>query len=102
MASSKKRRPTFRSWKRQALKDPEFRLAYQGPGDDPFLEVAHQLLRFRKRAGLTQAQLAERMGTTQQHVARIESLDYHGYTLTTLMKAAEALDRRLRVSFLPA
>lgn len=93
---------TFEDWKKRALRKPAFRKALEEPDDDPFLEVAYQILQYRKRAGLTQAQLAERMGTTQQQIARLECLDYRGFTLTTLEKAAKALHRRLKVSFVPA
>ncbi len=52
----------------------------------------------RERAGLTQAELAERMGTTQPTVARLEA---GGVTpsLDTLRRAAEALGLELVVDF---
>lgn len=53
------------------------------------------VIRARTTAGLTQAQLAERMGTSQSYIARLES----GRTLPstrTLLKVAEATGARPR------
>ena len=48
---------------------------------------------------LTQAQLAAKMGVTQQFVARLENSDVMMPSLRTLTKLAEAMGRRLQVSF---
>ena len=100
--SGMKKLRTFRAWKEKALRDPAIKRAYESGDDDPFIEVAHQLLTLRKRAKLTQSQLALRVGTTQQVIARIESLDYKGHSLTTLARVAEALNKKLEVRFVPA
>jgi ribosome-binding protein aMBF1 (putative translation factor) len=50
----------------------------------------------RTDAGLTQRQMAERMGTTQAVVARIETGSV-GATLTSLQRAADALDRNIEI-----
>jgi len=89
----------FEDWKRRALRDRAFRKAYETPDEDPVLEIAHRLHRLRRENGLTQAQLARKMGTSQQAVARLERLDYRGYTLTTLRKAARALNKKIRIDF---
>lgn len=93
---------SYKVWRDEALKDQDVRKAFEQDDDDPFIEVAHQILKLRKQQKLSQAQLAERVGTTQQAIARIESLDYRGHTLTTLAKVAEALNKRLEVKFVPA
>ncbi|OGR60640.1 MAG: hypothetical protein A2X36_04875 [Elusimicrobia bacterium GWA2_69_24] len=89
----------YRKWREQALKDGDVRKAYEDVDDDPFIEVAHQMLRLRKKAGWTQKQLALAIGTSQQAIARLESLDYRGHSLTTLEKIAEAFHKKLRVQF---
>lgn len=89
----------FEGWKRRALRDLGFRKAYEAADEDPVLEIAHRLLRLRREKGLTQSQLARRMGTSQQAVARLERLDYRGYTLATLRKAALALGKKIRIEF---
>lgn len=52
--------------------DPAFREAYDGLTDDQSAALA-ELLRARHRTGLTQAELADRMHTTQSTIARLES-----------------------------
>jgi transcriptional regulator with XRE-family HTH domain len=53
------------------MKKPDYRKAYEEL--EPVFELADQLIEARRRAGLTQAQLAERMGTRQSVIARLES-----------------------------
>jgi len=55
----------------------------------------------RKQAGLTQAQLAEAIGTTQSVIARLEDADYEGHSLSMLQRIAQALHQRVSISFEP-
>jgi ribosome-binding protein aMBF1 (putative translation factor) len=61
------------------------------------LKLANQIAAARKRAGLSQAQLAERIGTKQTGVARMERAGTTGFTTTTLAKIAAATDSKLEV-----
>jgi transcriptional regulator with XRE-family HTH domain len=65
-------------------------------------QIARQLIALRKRRGLSQVQLAEKLGTHQPAISRVESADYRNWSYNTLRKAAEALDARLRVFLEPA
>jgi ribosome-binding protein aMBF1 (putative translation factor) len=65
------------------------------------LRLANQILEVRQRAGLSQEALAERIGTKQSAVARMERGDYMGYTVSTLAKIAAAADSSLDVRFVP-
>ncbi len=57
-----------------------------------------QFLKARAEQGLTQAQVAEKIGTTQSAVARMESgQGKHSPSLATLTKYAQALDCRLEI-----
>ena len=76
-------------------KDPEYRMEYERLG--PGFAVA----RARMRARLTQAELAERMATTQSVVARLESGRVCPST-RTLERVARATGTRLRIHFDPA
>lgn len=97
----KRRRPDdFQRYKKRALKDPRLRKAYEAPDDDPFIQIAHQLISLRKKTGLTQAQLAKKIHTSQQAIARLESLNYRGHSLGTLGKLAGAFHKRLSVQFI--
>jgi ribosome-binding protein aMBF1 (putative translation factor) len=60
-------------------------------------KVAETILAARERAGLTQAQLAKLIGTTQSAISRLEDADYEGHSLTMLQRIAEALDHRVEV-----
>jgi len=61
-----------------------------------------KILKLRKKRGLTQAQLAQRMGTSQQTISRIEAGAYEGFTLKTLEKIASATGTRLKIDFTSA
>ena len=75
-------------WARQ-LADPEFRRLYEEEASKK--ELWLQLVEARQAAGLTQAQLAERLGVSQSQVAKIERRGYEAYTLTTLRRYVRAL-----------
>ena len=62
---------TLKTLKAQLLADPSIRAAYDAQADD--FALAHELISARTEAGLTQADVAERMGTTQSTVARLEA-----------------------------
>lgn len=64
-------------------------------------DIAFQIYDLRKKAGLTQTQLAKLVGTRQSNIARIEAADYTGYTLKTLEKVTRALKARVEVKIIP-
>ncbi|MEQ8665251.1 MAG: helix-turn-helix transcriptional regulator [Rhodospirillales bacterium] len=61
----------FKDLKKQLLKDPEVRAAYEARAEE--YAVVSKLIAARQAAKLTQQEVAERMGTQQAAVARIES-----------------------------
>jgi len=78
------------------LKDPKYRKAYDALGEE--FALASAVIDARNRAGLTQQELARKMGTTQPVVARLES----GRTrpsMRTLERLAKATGSRLLISF---
>jgi DNA-binding XRE family transcriptional regulator len=80
----------------EEMADPEFRAEYERLA--PAFAVAEAVIRVRKLARLTQAQLAERMGAKQPFVARIES----GSTMPsvqTMMRIASATGTTFRPEF---
>jgi ribosome-binding protein aMBF1 (putative translation factor) len=62
-------------------------------------DVAMKVYQARTIAGLTQKQLAERVGTDQSVISRIEDADYNGHSLSLLNRIALALGVKLRVEF---
>lgn len=74
---------------------PKFRKAYHD--ELTRLRLAHRIVELREKCGLTQAQLARRVGTTQAGISRLENPNYRNYSLKTLEKVAIAVGARLRV-----
>ena len=65
------------------------------------LQIAQMIYDARAAAGLTQAQLAEIVGTSQSAIARLEDADYEGHSLTMLPRIGDALNQRIEVRFVP-
>jgi ribosome-binding protein aMBF1 (putative translation factor) len=65
------------------------------------VRVAEMIHEARTGAGLSQAQLAKLIGTSQSVISRLEDADYDGHSLTMLQRIADALHRRLDVRMLP-
>ena len=61
-------------------------------------EVSQLIRKMREQAGLTQRQLAERVGTTQSVISRLESDDYEGHSLSMLYRIGAALNRKIAVT----
>ncbi|MCY3776523.1 MAG: helix-turn-helix transcriptional regulator [Candidatus Aminicenantes bacterium] len=81
------------------MKDPEFREEY-ARADDEFVLV-EALIRARTAAKLTQEELANRLGTTQSAIARLEGGGVSP-SFATLRRYAEATGTRLTVKLVPA
>jgi len=63
--------------------------------------VAQLIYDAREKAGLTQKELAELIGTKQPVIARLEDADYEGHSLTMLQRIATALNQRLEIRLAP-
>jgi len=84
------------------MKRPGFATAYAALADE-FAALA-ELLAARQRAGMTQADVAERMGIAQASVARLESSAgsrKHAPSMATLRRYAEAVGCELRITLAP-
>jgi len=84
----------FNKFKAQLLADPTVRAEYDALA--PEFEIAAELVKARVRAGLSQSELAARMGTSQSAIARLES----GQTLPstkTLLRYANATGSKFHV-----
>ncbi len=79
-------------------KDPKYKKAYKDLEDE--FAVAQAIIEARTRVGLTQAQLAKRMKTTQSVIARLESGKGRPST-TTLQNLARATGSRLEIRLVP-
>jgi len=66
------------------------------------LEVAQMIYDARTKAGLSQRELAERIGSKQSVIARLEDADYRGHSLSMLQRLGNALGRKLELRFVKA
>ena len=83
----------------EQLKDPDFAERYERAGEA--WDVALQLTALREEAGISQAELARRLKTTQQQISRLESPSYEGHSLSMLRRVAAVLHARVRVILEP-
>jgi predicted transcriptional regulator len=84
----------FEVFKARMLANPEVKREYDALEQE--FAIASELIRARARAGLSQVELAERMGTSQSAIARLES----GRTLPsakTLLRFAEATGSKVEL-----
>ena len=89
----------LQTMRKKMLADPEVRVAYDTMADE--FGLARELIAARVRAGLTQAELAARMGTTQSVVARLES-GAQLPSVKTLLRFAKATGARPIIKLLAA
>jgi transcriptional regulator with XRE-family HTH domain len=85
---------TFEEWEAERMQDPAFVAAVEAH------EPAYQIARLRILRGLTQAELANEVGTAQPNIARLES-GAKDPCVSNLRKIAEALDADLVIRFVP-
>ncbi len=89
-------RNSLNGLKSRALARPEVRREYEKLREE--FELLDEILKARAEAGLTQAELAERIGTTQSAVARMETaIGKHSPSIATLKRYASALGYRLQL-----
>ena len=86
--------------KAKALSNPNVKAAYDEMA--PEFALLRQMLKARQKAGLSQAEVAERMGTKPPAVTRLESSlsnGKHSPSLATLQKYANAVGYELQIKF---
>jgi predicted transcriptional regulator len=84
------------------LSDPAIKAAYDDLEDE--FALFDEVLKARKRTGLTQAEIAARMGTKAPAVARLESgggSKRHSPSIATLRRYAEAVGCKLKIELVP-
>lgn len=87
-----------KSWnevKNEMLRDPETDSAYNDLEEEYVLIAS--IMRARLEKGLSQAELAARMGTTQGNISRLESGRYNP-SVKFLQRVARALEKELEVT----
>jgi ribosome-binding protein aMBF1 (putative translation factor) len=64
-------------------------------------ELSSLVYALRTQAGLTQGQLAKRVGTTQSVISRLEDADYDGHSLAMLRRIAKAVGHVVEIRVRP-
>jgi transcriptional regulator with XRE-family HTH domain len=90
-----KRKTNFDKYLETHLKDKDFAERFKKAGDA--WEIALQISALRKEAGLSQKELAQRLGTSQQQISRLESPSYEGHSLSMLRRVADVLGATVQV-----
>lgn len=87
----------FAEIKKKLLEDPEFKAEYDAL--EPEFAVARALIRARSEAGMTQAEVAEKMQVTQSRIAKMEG--GINVSVDALKRYAEATGTKLQISLEP-
>jgi transcriptional regulator with XRE-family HTH domain len=90
-----KGKTNFDRYLEDQLRDSAFAERFREAGEA--WDVALQLAALRKDAGLSQKDLAEWVGTSQQQISRLESPGYEGHSLSMIRRVAEVLGASVRV-----
>lgn len=86
---------SFREFKRRALKNSEIKSKYDLL--EPEYQLIDSIIKKRLQKGISQKQLAKKIGTQQSALSRLESGRYNP-SLLTLKKIAIALDSQLSIT----
>lgn len=89
---------TLKALKAQWLSEPDVQAAYAAQADE--FAIVRELIAARMRAGLTQSEIAQRMGTTQSVVARLEG-GQRTPSMRTVQRYAQAAGCRAVVRLEP-
>lgn len=95
------KRPTIDQLRQKALQRPDVREEYDALG--AVFEMKRKMIAMRKKAGLTQEQMAELLGTKKSNISRLESIGSDtSPRFSTLEQYARALGYSIKVDFEPA
>jgi ribosome-binding protein aMBF1 (putative translation factor) len=86
----------FEIWEKEALKNPRFKAEYDKL--QPEFAVIQAVIDARKNKGVTQKNLAKRIGTKQSVISRLET-GRANPSVSFLKKLAQALGTRLEIRF---
>jgi DNA-binding XRE family transcriptional regulator len=93
-------RPSFINFKDKALKNPDVKKEYDTL--IPIYELRKKLIEMRISKGITQAEIAKRMGTNKSNISRLECGENVSFPkLTTISKYAHALGYKVNLEFEP-
>jgi len=94
-----RQRTNFDQYLQEQLKDSGFAERFKKAGEA--WDVAIKLASLRKASGLSQKELAKRVGTSQQQISRLESPSYEGHSLSMLRRVADVLGASIHIEIQP-
>ena len=89
---------TFDAYLKEQLKNPKFRKGYEE--EKRKLDLGYQVFLTRTKLGMTQADLAHKIGTRQSNISRLEFGNYN-FTVEMLARIARALGSELKIELRP-
>ncbi len=89
---------SFDDWLKRKLRNPRFKRAYARY--ELSAKLAAQISLLRRKRGMTQAQLARRIKSSQEVISRLESAARASVTIQTLERLARAFDKRIDIRFI--
>lgn len=90
---------TLKQHIKQKMKNHDFKKAWHEL--DAEFAIFEEIIKAREKSGLTQEELANKIGTKQPALSRLERGGFRKANIETLKKIAEALDHNLVVKFEP-
>jgi DNA-binding XRE family transcriptional regulator len=93
--SAMRRKTKFDLYLEEQLKDSDFAGRFKRAGEA--WDLALKLAALRKESGLSQKELAKRVGTSQQQISRLESPSYEGHSLSMVRRVARVLGATIHV-----
>ena len=87
---------TGKGWLDKKFADLQFRNGFEEEAQK--LAIGEQLSRLRQEAGLTQSQVAKRIGSAASAISRYENAEYDRYELLTLHKIVRACGGHLAIT----
>lgn len=91
----KKAGVSFKDIKADLMMDDDVRFEYERL--QPRYEIISQIIAARKEQGMTQAELAKKVGTQKSNISRLESGNYNP-SLDMLIKVANCLGKSLQIN----
>lgn len=89
----------FKKVKAKWLKDPAVKKEYQDLKAE--FQMAEELMKARVKSKMTQAELAEKIGTKSSAISRLESPYYGKASISMIKKVAQALGCDLQIKLVP-
>jgi len=79
------------------MENPKFRAIYDEVAIE--MNLGEQIAELRHKAKMSQSELAKKVDTSRTAIARYENKYYNRYNLTTLLRIARALHKKLKISY---